>query len=107
MAQAIGSAVELAPLLARADAIAIGPGLGTGDWGKALFEAALTSGKPLLLDADALNLLAQSARALRADSILTPHPVEDARPLGLAATEVTSDRAAAPQAPVARKGVVE
>lgn len=102
MAHSVESATGLAPLLGRVDAIAIGPGLGTGDWGKALFEAALTSGKPLLLDADALNLLAQSARALRADSILTPHPGEAARLLGLDASEVQSDRAAAAQALVTR-----
>ena len=41
----------------RASVVAIGPGLGQGDWGRMLLDAAVASGKPLLLDADALNLL--------------------------------------------------
>src|SRR5690606_19592987 len=82
MVHAVESAGELSPLLARADVVAIGPGLGRGAWGRALLDAALASGKPLLLDADALNLLAQSAPTVPAGTILTPHPGEAGRLLG-------------------------
>ena len=48
--------------LDRADVIAIGPGLGQEDWGKPLLPQAIATGKPLVLDADALNLLAATPR---------------------------------------------
>lgn len=102
MAHAVESADGLAPLLARANMVAIGPGLGTGEWGRALLEAALASGKPLLLDADALNLLAQSARTLPAGTILTPHPGEAGRLLGSDAITVQADRPAALRALIGR-----
>ncbi len=95
MAHGVESAAELQPLLARADVVAIGPGLGTGDWSRALFGAALASGKPLLLDADALNLLAQAPQVVPAGTILTPHPGEAARLLGCDARTVQADRPAA------------
>jgi NAD(P)H-hydrate epimerase len=72
--------------------LAIGPGLGTGDWGRALLEAALASGKPLVLDADALNLLAQQQRTPPPGSILTPHPGEASRLLGCDAATIQADR---------------
>ena len=53
---------RLAVPMQRADVLAVGPGTGPGRWGAALFEAALASGKPLVLDADALNLLAPRCR---------------------------------------------
>ena len=95
MVHATDSPAALQALLQRADAVAVGPGLGRGDWGRALFDAALASGKSLLLDADALNLLAESPRALPAGTILTPHPGEAARLLGCDAARVQSDRYAA------------
>lgn len=78
----------------RVDVVALGPGLGQGRWGRALFEATLASGLPLVLDADALNLLAESPRPLPA-AILTPHPGEAARLLGVSHTDVQADRFAA------------
>jgi NAD(P)H-hydrate epimerase len=92
MAHAVESTPELEPLLARAGSIAIGPGLGQDAWGRGLLDAALASGKPLLLDADALNLLAVAPRPLSGDAILTPHPGEAARLLGSDATAVQADR---------------
>src|SRR5690349_11172653 len=53
MVHAVDSGDAFAPLLRRADVVAIGPGLGQGEWGRALLAAALRAGKPLLLDADA------------------------------------------------------
>lgn len=106
MAHAIESADALAPLFARATVIAIGPGLGQDAWGRAMLGAALAEAKPLVLDADALNLLAAAPRALPAGTILTPHPGEAARLLGTDVAAVQSDRNAAALALVQRHGVV-
>ncbi len=81
-------------LLRRADVIALGPGLGTDDWARALWSVALDAGKPLVLDADALNLLALEPLPV-ADAVLTPHPGEAARLLGCRAADVQADRLAA------------
>ena len=86
--------VSLRPLLRKVDVIAIGPGLGTDDWARTLLSAALDSGKPLVIDADALNLLAGEPVTLN-DAILTPHPGEAARLLGCRNAAVQGDRLAA------------
>jgi NAD(P)H-hydrate epimerase len=78
--------------LDRADVIAIGPGLGQDDWGKPLLQQAVATGKPLVLDADALNLLAVAPQSLPPDAIITPHPGEAARLLGKSVAEVQRDR---------------
>lgn len=91
MVHAVESSQDLAPLLETADVIAIGPGLGQQDWGRALLRMALDAGKPLVLDADALNLIAAKPRAL-GDAIVTPHPGEAARLLGRATSAVQADR---------------
>jgi NAD(P)H-hydrate epimerase len=106
MAHAVESPDALAPLLERADVVAIGPGLGQGEWGSALFASALAAAKPLVLDADALNLIASSPRALPADAIMTPHPGEAARLLGSDVAAVQADRGRAAQALVERYGAV-
>lgn len=79
-------------LVQAADAIALGPGLGQDAWGRALVEASLASGKPLVLDADALNLLASMPRPLPDGCVLTPHPGEAARLLGTDTHDVQRDR---------------
>ena len=90
-----GEAV-LAEALGHADVIAVGPGLGRSPWARAALNTVLASGKPLVIDADALNLLAESAGApAREDWILTPHPGEAGRLLGLSAKEIQRDRLAA------------
>ena len=85
---------ELAPLLERATVVALGPGIGQSDWSRALFNSVLASDKPLVVDADALNLLAGS-ELRHADWILTPHPGEAARLLGVTSADVQADRCAA------------
>jgi len=89
-----GEAV-LAEALGRADVIAVGPGLGRSPWARAALNTVLASGKPLVIDADALNLLAESGAPAREDWILTPHPGEAGRLLGLSAQEIQRDRLAA------------
>jgi len=78
--------------LERADVIAIGPGLGQEEWGAPLLAKAIAAGKPLVLDADALNLLAAAPMQLPNDAILTPHPGEAARLLDCSAADVQRDR---------------
>ncbi|GAB2506976.1 bifunctional ADP-dependent NAD(P)H-hydrate dehydratase/NAD(P)H-hydrate epimerase [Pseudoxanthomonas sangjuensis] len=103
MAAAVESDEDLWPLLASPDAIAVGPGLGQGDWARAVLHLALQSGKPLVVDADALNLLATWPHQLH-DAILTPHPGEAARLLGISTAEVQRDRYAAARAIAQRYG---
>jgi len=98
MAHEIGDADALHAALERADAIALGPGLGRGEWSLPLYERAIASGKPLLLDADALNLLATRPFALPADAVITPHPGEAARLLETTTADVQRDRFAAARA---------
>lgn len=84
----------LEALLARVDAVAIGPGLGRGPWARALHAVVVASGLPLVMDADALYLLADTPRG-GGDLILTPHPGEAAHLLGCSVAEVEADRFAA------------
>ena len=102
MPQAVQGAGELRGLLQRASVIAIGPGLGQRSWGAELLGAALQCGKPLVLDADALNLLAMHPHELRTDCVITPHPGEAARLLGIDTAEVQRDRFAAARSLVER-----
>jgi NAD(P)H-hydrate epimerase len=103
MAHAVDAPQELDGLSIAADVVAIGPGLGQDVWGTALFSHLVHGGKALVIDADALNLLAASMLApnpppLHADTVLTPHPGEAARLLGTTVHEVQSDRRASARA---------
>src|SRR6185312_12464310 len=82
MAHGVDGPQALEPLLARASVLALGPGLGQGAWSHALWLTALDSGKPLVLDADGLNLLTREPRRFTQPAVLTPHPGEAARLLG-------------------------
>lgn len=98
MAHGVADTAALAPLLARSSVIALGPGLGQGDWSRALWQAALVSGKPLVLDADGLNLLAREPATFGQPAVLTPHPGEAARLLACGVAAVEADRFAAVRA---------
>ena len=80
------------------DAVVAGPGLGTSERAETVVGAVVASDMPCVLDADALNLLAEypelvTACARRsAETLLTPHPAEAARLLGSSIPEVQSDR---------------
>ncbi len=101
MCHAVEAAADITPLLQRASVLAIGPGLGQDAWARGLWQQVLGSGLPLVVDADALNLLAQSPQPLH-DAVLTPHPGEAARLLGCGTAQVQADRHAAVQALVDR-----
>jgi hydroxyethylthiazole kinase-like uncharacterized protein yjeF len=87
-----------AVLDAAPHAMVIGPGLGTGDEARGWVARALRLPVPLLIDADALNLIARDA-ALASDvvtraapTVLTPHPAEAARLAGTTVEAIQSDR---------------
>ncbi len=101
MVHAVEDDAAFAPLLARASVIALGPGLGQDDWAHALWAAALVNGKPLVMDADALNLLAADPRPVP-HAILTPHPGEAARLLDTDTASIQRDRFSAARALAAR-----
>ena len=91
MCHSVESADDMTSLLARATVIALGPGLGTGDWSEQLLTAVLATELPIVIDADALNLIA--GRGIKRDDwILTPHPGEAGRLLDRTAAEVQADR---------------
>ncbi len=89
---------EMMQAFAWADCVVIGPGLGKGAEAKQLLEWALTkTGKPLVIDADGINLLAESEelrvylerhRASGRSIIMTPHVGEFARLYGCTVEEV-------------------
>lgn len=84
------------PLLERMTAVATGPGMGTGAGAASTLEWLLDHWRgPLLLDADAINLLAGRPERISGRDIppvLTPHPGELARLLGTTTEEVAADR---------------
>ena len=82
---------EIKFLISKATVIGVGPGLGKSEWAATLFATAVNSDKPLIVDADALNLLA--LEPIKRDNwILTPHPGEAARLLDMTIEEVQADR---------------
>lgn len=102
MAHGVRSQAELEPLLERASVIVLGPGLGRSPWSEQLFERVWrhlqASNIPAVVDADALNLLSDGSIIGAAHYprwVLTPHPGEAARLLGVTSAEVQRDRCAA------------
>ncbi|MGK7244704.1 bifunctional ADP-dependent NAD(P)H-hydrate dehydratase/NAD(P)H-hydrate epimerase [Buttiauxella agrestis] len=86
-----------------ADVIVIGPGLGQQEWGKKALQKVENSRKPMLWDADALNLLAINPDK-RQNRVITPHPGEAARLLNCAVSQIESDRLLAADRLVKRYG---
>jgi ADP-dependent NAD(P)H-hydrate dehydratase / NAD(P)H-hydrate epimerase len=80
----------------RARALAVGPGLTTGPEITALVAALIPAVDcPMVIDADALNILASHLEildGLRAPAVLTPHPGEMARLMGVTPADVQADR---------------
>jgi hydroxyethylthiazole kinase-like uncharacterized protein yjeF len=95
MALGVNSGLELAPAIQRATVLAIGPGLGQTSWSELLLQQVLGAQQPVVLDADALNLLASPGWHCEFServAVLTPHPGEAARMLGMTVAEVQTDR---------------
>lgn len=94
---AVPDADHLPPIMEQADVIAVGPGLGRSAWARALLPLVLGCDQPLVVDADALNLIAEQSPGhpgefRRPDWILTPHPGEAGRLLGMQTSDVQRDR---------------
>ncbi len=88
-------------------ALAVGPGLGTGSWGALRLDEALATPLPAVLDADALNLLRGRVGLLvgrPGPTVLTPHPGEAARLLGLGSVAVATDPESAARRLAAESG---
>ena len=80
-------------LLGIGDAIALGPGLGLDSWGEQVFDAVLRQHNTMVIDADALRLLARcDALSTKGNWVLTPHPGEAAALLGCSTADVQNNR---------------
>ncbi len=97
MVHGVSSVKEFNPLLSQATVVAIGPGLGQDAWAKNLFSRILDFDIPMVVDADALNLLAGEPTQKKS-WVLTPHPGEATRLLKSAAGEVQKNRLQSVQA---------
>jgi hydroxyethylthiazole kinase-like uncharacterized protein yjeF len=101
-------------MMARASVMVAGPGLGLENWGRQLLHTALLAanaqGLPLVLDADALNILSEEGPASsplpNSKWILTPHSGEASRLLQQSRTTIEADRVAAVRALQNRYGGV-
>jgi hydroxyethylthiazole kinase-like uncharacterized protein yjeF len=86
------------------DTVVVGPGLGRTDHAATLVGAVLSAEMPCVLDADALNLMADdddlrlACERRSIDTLLTPHPAEAGRLLGMSTAEVQADRLASARA---------
>ena len=93
--------------LRAADAVVVGPGLGnTAATRRLVAEVLRASRVPVVVDADALNVLAPLRRPLPALAVLTPHPGEAARLLGRSTVEVQGDRKGALRELCRRSGAI-
>ncbi len=99
----IESAATLMPLLKGCDIVGIGPGLGQDAWASRMWRAALREPLRMVVDADALNLLAKQPQR-SSEWILTPHPGEAGRLLACSTQEIQLNRIGAAQAIVERYG---
>ena len=106
---ATGETEHLDTFLAGKEALAIGPGLGMGEGALEILSQAISSfTSSLVVDADALNLLAANASllsGLRGRAVLTPHPKEFSRLCGASVSEIQADRIALASAYAQAKGV--
>jgi hydroxyethylthiazole kinase-like uncharacterized protein yjeF len=94
MCHGIEHANELDKLLARADVVVFGPGLGQTDWSKSMWNYICDKSLPMVVDADGLNLLAGTEKT-NENWVLTPHPGEAARLINTTAEHIQEDRLAA------------
>jgi NAD(P)H-hydrate epimerase len=94
--------------LRASTALVAGPGMGLGAEAEAALRRVVASDRPLVLDADALTLVAEGRIELprEAPTIATPHPGEAARLLGGEAAAIEADRLAALEALRQRTGAV-
>ena len=98
MACGVVSGQELEPLLDRPTVLVVGPGLGRSSWSEQMLQKAMSMDVPMVVDADALNIIADGrvvTNIANRSWVMTPHPGEAARLLGVSVTEIEIDRFAA------------
>ena len=98
MSLGVHSANQLMAPIERATVLVVGPGLGQAAWGRSLLSAVVPARHAQVWDADALNLLALGGISMPSIAVITPHPGEAARLLGLDSAAVQADRPAAARA---------
>jgi len=91
MSHGVEEVDELKALLKQVTVVIIGPGLGQSEWSQSLLACVLETSLPLVVDADALNLLAKEPEQ-NSNWVLTPHPGEAARLLETDTPLIQSDR---------------
>jgi len=91
MVKGIHEPSDISDLIQKADVIAIGPGLGQDKWAQKIFARVIDYSKPLVVDADALRLLAKNPSKCN-HWILTPHPGEAAALLACSSNDIQSNR---------------
>ncbi|WOH36692.1 NAD(P)H-hydrate dehydratase [Thalassotalea fonticola] len=77
--------------IAKANVVVLGPGLGCDIWAENNFQQTLALNKPMVIDADGLNLLAKKPQ-YRDNWVLTPHPGEAAKLLNCSVANIEQDR---------------
>jgi len=103
MVRGIERPEQLQDLLQQVDVVVAGTGMGQDSWARELLLACLKSKVSVVLDADGLNILAGLFTQMAVEDIprdnwiLTPHPAEAGRLLGIEAGEVQADRVTAAQ----------
>lgn len=104
------SHADLSSLAARCKAVALGPGIPTGPVMQSLVQRlAIELPQPLVIDADGLNHLGHVVSTLgqaAGPRVLTPHPGEMGRLMGLGAAQVQSDRLGVVRTLAAASGAV-
>jgi NAD(P)H-hydrate epimerase len=90
----VRDALEIQALFKLATHIVVGPGLGQTKWSHELLTAVLALRLPMVVDADALNILAKQP-ITREHWILTPHVGEAARLLDSSIDDINADRESA------------
>ena len=103
MCRGIAQVADLEPLVAKADTIVIGPGLGQTAWSALVWNYVSQQRKPMVIDADGLNHLAREVRAGE-NWVLTPHPGEAARLINKTTSFIQQDRLSAIKAMQKRFG---
>ena len=94
MCHGVNKPAELDALLAKANVVVLGPGLGLSAWATSIYQYVINKELPIVLDADGLNQLAES-KHYNENWVLTPHPGEAARLLHTTSAFIQQDRLAA------------
>ena len=102
MVRGISDTADIGPFLENADVVALGTGLGQTSWSRDMFLNSIEFAGSMVLDADALNLVAADSGLEQLNSnnremVITPHPAEAARLLGSDSQTIQSDRIGAAQ----------